>query len=484
MGNLCSSDPAGTVSTAGAAPAPSARPNEGEPPSAERKGHAPMAPTDDGVRIISMQELSRHTVRGDLWMAIYGDVYDISEYAPTHPGGDFFLLQYGGKVADEAYDSVAGHTPEALLDGFPPPKKLGRLEGSKPAVEPQTQRTLTPPATQDHYAVKNSVVRARPRTPSPSAPRSRSTPSPPVSESPAVQADDATAPHYLTGTKGDIQQATLVSRTQISEDTVRCRFELPDPTVVLGLPPGQHLLIAAPNARGVNAGEWNGALDKEYAKGLHADVFRKMAPATFRVDSVEQRGNAELSAPVGYFELSVRLFGRTQRHCDGGKLSQYLCEGLPLGAMVSFKGPRGPHKYIGKGSISTTTAEQPLVATSIGIIAGSTGIPPLLNIVVAALQDSTDKTRFALICAAETEEEILYKDSLTFLARRFPDQIAVDFMIGDPATVVTGDKLQKHLPPPDEDPLLLLCGPGPKLAEAWRRQLAELAYSSSRQLLF
>jgi cytochrome-b5 reductase len=491
MGNLCSSDP-GTASAAAAAPASSARPNEGEPPSTERKGQAPpdsdreqiLVPMEDGVRMISMQELSRHTVRGDLWMAVYGDVYDVSDYAPTHPGGDFFLLQYGGKVADEAYDSISGHTPEALLDGFPPPKKLGRLEGSKPTVQPQTQHTPTPPMTQDHRAVKSSVVRPRPRTPSPSAPRSRRTPSSAMPQSLAVEADDATPAHYLTGAKGEMQQAVLVSRTQISEHTVRCRFELPDPTAILGLPPGQHMLIAAPNARGVNAGDWNGAPDKEYAKGLHADVFRKMAPATFRVDSEEQRDDDELSAPVGYFELSVRLFDRTQGHCDGGKLSQYLCEGLPLGAMLSFKGPRGPHEYIGMGSISTTAAEQPLVATSMGIIAGSTGMPPLLNIVVAALHDSTDKTRFALVCAAETDEEILYKDTLTSLARRFPDQIAVAFMIGDPATVVTGDELRKHLPPPDEDPLLLLCGPGPKLAEAWRRQLAELAYASSRQLLF
>lgn len=487
MGNLCSSDP-GTVS---AAKAPPARPNEGEPPSAERKDQVPpnseqmLVSAEDGVRVISMQELSRHKVRGDLWMAIYGDVYDVSEYAPTHPGGDFFLLQCGGKVADEAFDSVSGHTPEALLDGFPPPKKLGRLEGSKPTVQPQTQRTPTPTTTQDHHAVKPSVVRARPRTPSPPAPKSRSTPSPPMQESLAVVGtDDATPAHYLTGAKGDMQQAVLVSRTQISEHTVRCRFELPDPTAVLGLPPGQHLLIAAPNARGIDAGEWNGAPDREYAKGLHADVFRKMAPAIFRVDSEEQRCSDELSAPIGYFELFVRLFGRTQRHHDGGKLSQYLCEGLPIGAMANFKGPRGPHKYIGKGSISTNTAAQPLAATSMGIIAGSTGIPPLLNIVVAALKDSSDKTRFALVCAAETEEEILYKDTLTSLARRFPDQIAVEFLIGDPATVVTGDELRKHLPPPDEDPLLLLCGPGPKLAEAWRRQLAELTYASSRQLLF
>jgi len=39
------------------------------------------------TRIISAEELSKHNRREDLWLAVGDVVYDMTEFAPTHPGG-------------------------------------------------------------------------------------------------------------------------------------------------------------------------------------------------------------------------------------------------------------------------------------------------------------------------------------------------------------------------------------------------------------
>jgi len=36
---------------------------------------------------ISMEEVSKHNSLEDLWMVVDGIVYDLTEFAPKHPGG-------------------------------------------------------------------------------------------------------------------------------------------------------------------------------------------------------------------------------------------------------------------------------------------------------------------------------------------------------------------------------------------------------------
>jgi hypothetical protein len=38
-------------------------------------------------RLISAEEISKHIFKGDLWVVIGDCVYDLTEFAPTHPGG-------------------------------------------------------------------------------------------------------------------------------------------------------------------------------------------------------------------------------------------------------------------------------------------------------------------------------------------------------------------------------------------------------------
>ena len=39
------------------------------------------------ARVVSVQEISKHNIPEDLWVVVDGTVYDLTEFAPEHPGG-------------------------------------------------------------------------------------------------------------------------------------------------------------------------------------------------------------------------------------------------------------------------------------------------------------------------------------------------------------------------------------------------------------
>merc|ERR1712000_99476 len=82
----------------------------------------------EGKKIISHEELAKHTSSDDLWMAIYGKVYDITSFLDDHPGGDEVLKDTAGRDASEEFEDV-GHSDEAvaMLDQY----LIGELEGGK-----------------------------------------------------------------------------------------------------------------------------------------------------------------------------------------------------------------------------------------------------------------------------------------------------------------------------------------------------------------
>jgi cytochrome b involved in lipid metabolism len=39
------------------------------------------------ARIVSVQEISKHNIPEDIWIVVDDTVYDMTEFAPEHPGG-------------------------------------------------------------------------------------------------------------------------------------------------------------------------------------------------------------------------------------------------------------------------------------------------------------------------------------------------------------------------------------------------------------
>lgn len=79
-------------------------------------------------KIISLSELKQHNNSESAWVAIDGDVYDVTKFLPMHPGGAMLLEAYCGTDATESFFDM--HRSEVLLKY----KRMiiGRLETAKP----------------------------------------------------------------------------------------------------------------------------------------------------------------------------------------------------------------------------------------------------------------------------------------------------------------------------------------------------------------
>ena len=76
---------------------------------------------------ISLFIYLQHNTKEDCWIIIDNNVYDITKYIDSHPGGIDILLGYAGKDDDHGF-VASGHSNEAkskletLIIGFIPNK--------------------------------------------------------------------------------------------------------------------------------------------------------------------------------------------------------------------------------------------------------------------------------------------------------------------------------------------------------------------------
>lgn len=64
------------------------------------------------AKTYSLAEVAKHKVKGDMWLAIDGKVYDISGFAEMHPGGEGVLTPYAGTDATDIFFEL--HRVEVL----------------------------------------------------------------------------------------------------------------------------------------------------------------------------------------------------------------------------------------------------------------------------------------------------------------------------------------------------------------------------------
>ncbi|CAE6394875.1 unnamed protein product [Rhizoctonia solani] len=225
----------------------------------------------------------------------------------------------------------------------------------------------------------------------------------------------------------------LIEKIEVSPNTAIYRFGLPDPNDILGLPIGQHISVQA---------EINGK-----------DIMRSYTPTSSDDDR-------------GHFDLLVKTY-------EKGNISRYLSL-LKIGDKVRIKGPKGQFNY------------HPSLSRELGMIAGGTGITPMLQIIRAALKNPLDLTKISLIYANVSKEDILLKTELDDLAARYPSRFSVYYVLNNPPEgwdggigFVTKDMIEKHMPPTESNIKILLCGPPPML-NAMKKHLDDLGYPAPR----
>lgn len=163
------------------------------------------------------------------------------------------------------------------------------------------------------------------------------------------------------------------------------RFNLPNPTDILGLPIGQHMSVAA------------------MIEGQPKEVVRSYTPIS---------GDEN----PGHFDLLIKSY-------PTGNISKHMAT-LKIGQTLKVKGPKGAMVYT------------PGLVRHFGMIAGGTGITPMLQIIRAVIRGrprngGKDTTEMDLIFANVTLEDILLKDDLDALAKE-DDGFRVHYVLNNP----------------------------------------------------
>jgi len=106
----------------------------------------------------------------------------------------------------------------------------------------------------------------------------------------------------------------------------------------------------------------------------------------------------------------------------------------------------------------------------IGLVAGGTGITPMLPIARTVLSSPEDSTSLHLTFCNSTEEDILLKEALEGMTECHKERYHLHHVISHPARhpstlvpVLTGritkDYLKQTVPPVSKDTCILVCGP-------------------------
>lgn len=240
------------------------------------------------------------------------------------------------------------------------------------------------------------------------------------------------------------------------------RFGLPDPTRPMDLTTCACLLACAELEDG--------------ASGEVGSVVRPYTPIS-------------ANNQVGCFDLLIKDYG------EHGYLSKYMCEDLPIGGMVKFKHIDFNIKI-----------PAPFTHKKIGMIAGGTGITPMIQALHAILGSPPDDAqrsaaeRVTLLYGSQRSDDVLGGEMLDAWAAADGRFACVGVLSDEPEGsgwagergFVDRERIERHLPPPGDDAIILVCGPpamyealcGPRSESEVTGVLGELGYSSEQVFKF
>lgn len=157
----------------------------------------------------------------------------------------------------------------------------------------------------------------------------------------------------------------------LTTETSSYRFKLPSQQHILGLPIGQHISIGA---------------HLPQPDGTVKEIVRSYTPIS---------GDHQ----PGFIDLLIKSYPQ-------GNISKHMAS-LLVGQAIRIRGPKGAFVYT------------PNMVRHFGMIAGGTGITPMLQVIRAIIRGRAtgDKTEVDLIFANVTAQDILLKEDLDALAK-------------------------------------------------------------------
>ncbi|XP_064460011.1 NADH-cytochrome b5 reductase 3-like [Ornithodoros turicata] len=249
-------------------------------------------------------------------------------------------------------------------------------------------------------------------------------------------------------------KVTLLEREVLTHNTRLLRFALPYQGQTLGLPVGKHIYV--------------------HAKIKGRLVVRPYTP----ISHTDQRGSFDIIVKVYFKETALQFPG-------GGTMSQFL-DSLQPGDSVHIQGPKGSMEYKGRGVFSFKDGLIVHKVARIGMIAGGSGITPMLQLLRCIFNDTEDNTQVNLIFVNHTEDDIILRYELDDLAHSYPSQFHIFYVVNTPPAgwrygsgLLNVGHIRENLPPAGQDTLILLCGPPLLVSRVCRPALSKLGYTAS-----
>eukprot|EP00741_Cyanophora_paradoxa_P006670 tig00001030_g6451.t1 len=106
--------------------APELRPRKSAAGGSSREASPSRRKAGEKGKRYTLEEVGRHSTPGDCWLIVRGKVYDMSEWAPKHPGGDLIYLQAGRDVT-QLFESYHPLYVRDMLGKF----CIGELDATK-----------------------------------------------------------------------------------------------------------------------------------------------------------------------------------------------------------------------------------------------------------------------------------------------------------------------------------------------------------------
>jgi len=105
---------------------------------------------------------------------------------------------------------------------------------------------------------------------------------------------------------------------------------------------------------------------------------------------------------------------------------------------------------------------------NIGMVAGGTGLAPMIQVAREILKNPENKTKITFLFANIAEEDILRRKELDELQAQHKGKFKVTYVLEKPPKgwkgetgYITEEMIKKHLPEANDKNLILVCGPPP-----------------------
>lgn len=248
----------------------------------------------------------------------------------------------------------------------------------------------------------------------------------------------------------------LQGKTVLSHDSFLVDFALQTPEHMLGLPVGKHLFLSA-NIEGET-------------------VLRRYTPISSDYD-------------LGCVKFVIKAYRPTKRFPKGGKMSQYL-DSLAIGDTLDIRGPVGEFEYDHNGKFYIDG--ELCFASKLNMIAGGTGITPVMQIASEILRNPEDRTKIFLVFACREENDLLMRSCLDEWAEKFPHKFQVHYILSDmwpsdwkySTGFVSKALFEEILYPAGDDVYNLMCGPPIMLEKGCTPNLHALGHDNTRLFSF